>query len=103
MTKSQVQEQLRYHEEALAEMGVRSLALFGSVSQGKAGPESDVDLLVEFSHPIGLFEFIRLKDRLEDILGCEVDLVTPDALRESMKPAILKEAVRVTPALDTAD
>ena len=103
VTKNQVREQLRLHERTLSEMGVRSLALFGSVSKDRAGPASDVDLLVEFVHPVGLFEFVRLKNCLEDMLGCEVDLVTPDALRESMKPEILREAVRVTPALDAAD
>jgi predicted nucleotidyltransferase len=61
------------------------------------GPDSDLDFLVEFSRPVGLFEFVELKHALEKILQCEVDLVTPDALRESMKAAILEEAIDVTP------
>ena len=52
---------------------------------------------VEFSQPVGLFEFIRLKQALEQILEREVDLVTPDALRESMRAEILEQAVDVTP------
>ncbi len=40
---------------------------------------SDIDVLVEFSRPVGLFEFVRLKAFLEDLLGCDVDLVTPEA------------------------
>ena len=88
---------LRENRMALDELGVKSLALFGSAARGEASPHSDVDLLVEFSVPVGLFEFARLKLRLEQILGCEVDLVTPDALRPTMKDDILREAVDVTP------
>ena len=102
MTRDQVLAQLRSHQKALEGMGVRSLALFGSMAHGEAGPESDIDLLVEFGQPVGLFEFVHVKTRLEQILGREVDLVTPDALRESMRPQIPKEAVRVTPTMDPA-
>jgi predicted nucleotidyltransferase len=67
--------------------------------QGARG--SDVDPLVEFSQPVGPFEFIRLKQAVEQILEREVDvtplLATPDALRESMRAGILEEAVDVTP------
>jgi hypothetical protein len=73
--------------------GVRSLALFGSVAHGEARPDSDVDLLVEFERPIGLFEFVRLQLYLEELLGRRVDLVTPDAVRPVMRERILKEAV----------
>jgi len=88
---------IREHHDTLERLGVKSLALFGSAARGEAGPESDVDLLVEFSEPVGLFEFVRVKRALEKILQCDVDLVTPDALRESMKAEILAEAIRVAP------
>jgi predicted nucleotidyltransferase len=88
---------LRKHRAALHELNVKSLALFGSAARGEASPHSDIDLLVEFSAPVGLFEFVRLKLLLEQILGREVDLVTPDALRPNMKEAILQESVDVTP------
>jgi predicted nucleotidyltransferase len=97
MNSQVVSRLLRENRMALDELGVKSLALFGSVARGEASPDSDVDLLVEFSVPVGLFEFVRLKLRLEQILGCEVDLVTPDALRPTMKDDILQEAVDVTP------
>jgi predicted nucleotidyltransferase len=92
-----VSTRLRENRATLEKLGVKSLALFGSAARGEAGPGSDVDLLVEFSRPVGLLEFIRLKQVLEGILECEVDLVTPDALRESMKAEILEEAIDVTP------
>jgi predicted nucleotidyltransferase len=55
-----------------------------------------VDLLVEFephAH-VGLFEFIRLKNELSDLLACEVDLATPNALHKAMRDDILREAIR---------
>ena len=97
MRSNEVSARLRENRATLQDLGVKSLALFGSAARGNAGSESDVDFLVEFSRPVGLFEFIRLKQVLEKILGCRVDLVTPDALRESMKAEILDEAIDVTP------
>jgi len=79
----------------LREQGVRSLAVFGSVARDDFSNGSDLDLLVEFDRPIGLFEFIRLKLFLERKTGCQVDLVTSDALRPGMRERILGEAVYV--------
>jgi len=97
MNREDVSALLRQNSHALNELGVKSLALFGSVARGEAGPESDIDILVEFAQPVGLFEFVRLKVVLEQILGCDVDLVTQDALRASMKDSILAEAIDVIP------
>lgn len=80
----------------LNQRGVRSLAVFGSVARGDHSPDSDVDILVDLSRPMGLFDFIRLKIFLEKITDCHVDLVTSDALRPEMKREILKEAVHVS-------
>ena len=77
------------------EFGVRSLALFGSFARQTANRQSDVDILVEFNRPVGLFEFARLKLYLEKKLGREVDLVTSEALRSEMRNIILREAVHV--------
>jgi len=85
---------LKSHKQELIKFDVKSLAIFGSVARDEAGPESDVDILVEFAKPIGLFEFVRLKIYLEKLLQRKVDLVTPDALKERMREQILKEAIR---------
>jgi predicted nucleotidyltransferase len=53
-----------------------------------------VDLLVEFDSPVGLFTFMRLQRYLQTILGRSVDLGTPDSLKNYLKEAVLKEAVR---------
>ena len=76
--------------------GVKSIRLFGSFARGDVAPGSDMDLLVEFepSAHVGLFEFIHLRNELSEILGCKVDLATPNALHKTMKDEILREAIR---------
>ena len=86
---------LKRHRADLHQRGVESLAVFGSMARGEATPDSDIDVLVEFSRPVGLFEFIRLKMYLEDLTGRQVDLVTRDALRPAMRDDILNEAIHV--------
>ena len=83
---------LRFHQAELREAGVKSLKLFGSVVRGQAGPESDIDILVEFCRPIGLLAFVGLKHRLAELLGRPVDLVTPEALKSALRDGILNEA-----------
>jgi predicted nucleotidyltransferase len=79
--QKQTELSLRYH--------VESITLFGSVARDEACMDSDVDILVEFSQPVGLFHFIDLKQYLEEILRCKVDLGTP----RSLKPYILDEEI----------
>ena len=83
---------LRSHRAELREAGVKSLQLFGSVVRGEAGAKSDIDILVEFSRPIGLLAFLGLKHRLAELLGRPVDLVTPEALKSQLSDGILNEA-----------
>ena len=78
-----------------AEFAVKSLALFGSVARDEARPESDVDLLVEFSRPTGYFGLVRLELYLQELLGQDVDLGTPGSLRPRMLERVQREAIRV--------
>lgn len=82
------------HQNTLKEFGVKSLMLFGSVARDEARADSDVDLLVEFDRPVGLFTFIRLKRYLEEILERSVDLGTPDSLKPYLREPVLREAIR---------
>lgn len=59
---------------------IQSLAVFGSFSRGDFKENSDVDVFVEFTHPVGM-EFIRLSHDLEDILNKEVDLISKPAIK----------------------
>lgn len=83
------------HREQLEQLGVKSLNLFGSVARNEATAESDVDLLVEFSYPIGLFRFSEIRLFLEDILECSVDLGTESSLRHHLKTAVLEDLIHV--------
>ena len=92
MSKESPIDILNRHRPELSAMGVKSLKLFGSVVRGEVRPESDIDILVEFSRPIGLLAFVRLKQRLAELLGRPVDLVTPEALKPPLRDGILNEA-----------
>ena len=95
MRRQEVLERIARHAgELRADHGVASLSVFGSVARDEARADSDVDILVEFSRPVGLFAFGRLQDRLSEILGCRVDLATPASLHRSLRDRILAEAVR---------
>lgn len=74
---------------------VKQLGIFGSYLRGEQHKNSDLDLLVEFSEPVGLFDFIRLEDFLSEELGIKVDLVVKDALKKRIKDKILNEALYV--------
>ncbi len=73
---------------------VQAVWLFGSVARDEARPGSDVDVLVDFSGPVTIFEFVRLRRRLEVVLGRPVDLVTREALKPQLRDRILSEAIR---------
>ncbi len=82
--------------ELTNKFGVKSLLLFGSVARNEAASTSDVDLLVEFNRPVGYFGLFALQDYLEKLLGCPVDLGTPDSLKPYIKESIMGELIRVT-------
>lgn len=95
MSKEDILTILRDNENSLKRLKIKSLSVFGSAARDEAGSESDVDLLVEFSEAVGLFHFVRTKNQLAELLGYEVDLVTPDALLPQLKDRIMRDAVRV--------
>jgi uncharacterized protein len=88
---------LKRHRGELADIyGVKSLALFGSVARDEAQPSSDIDLLVEFNRPVGLFGLFALQDRLEDLFGCKVDLGTVNSLKPRLRPTVMNDLIYVT-------
>lgn len=93
MKRDEVLAIIAAHREQLQEMGVKSLNLFGSVARDEARPDSDVDFLVEFNRPGGLFQLLQVQYYLEDILGSSVDLGTQDALREHLREPVLKDLI----------
>lgn len=93
MRRETVLQILREHTQELRNRGVASLSLFGSVARDEAGSHSDVDILIELDAPLGYFALVDIQLYLEQILGCRVDLTTPDALHPAMRATILREAV----------
>jgi len=92
-TRKEIKETLKRYKPFLWEkFKVKEIGFFGSYARGEKSEKSDVDILVEFYAPIG-WEFIDLKEFLEEILGREVDLVTVRALKPQLKDNILKEVV----------
>lgn len=82
------------NQDGFHELAVKALFLFGSVARDEATLESDVDFLVEFDRPVGLFTLLKLKSYLEDLLGRPVDLGTPNSLRPHLRETVLQEAIR---------
>ena len=95
MQLSKVKKNLNRHKRDLAQLGVLTLALFGSITRNEIKPGSDIDILVDFDEKKGIFGFVNLKNYLEDLLKCEVDLVTKGALHPALKKKILQEAKHV--------
>src|SRR5512136_2865409 len=96
MKRAKVLQLLRKEQPQLASrFYVASLYLFGSTARDEAHSESDVDLLVEFSQPVGLFQFIELQQHLEKVLGRKVDIGTPRSLKTRFKEQVMQEAIRV--------
>jgi predicted nucleotidyltransferase len=79
-------------ERVCSKWDVSRLRVFGSIARGSAGPESDLDLLVEFSGEASLFDLIGMQHDLEDELGVEVDLLTPGGLSPYIRDTVLSEA-----------
>lgn len=72
---------------------IRRLALFGSILRSDFGPDSDVDVLVEFQpHARTGFAFFRMQSELTEILGRRVDLNTPGFLSKYYRDDVLREA-----------
>jgi uncharacterized protein len=75
--------------------GLKRLAVFGSYARGDEGPESDIDLLVEFEDPpkqrLGLFQWFGLEREMGQRLGREVDLVDAGTLKPRVRPHVEKD------------
>ena len=73
--------------------GAKNLRVFGSVSRGDATDKSDLDLLINLEPGRTLLDIIAIKQDLEDLLGCAVDVVTENAVSPYIREQILKEAI----------
>ena len=93
MKQQQALNVLAQHREEFAAMKIKSLSIFGSVAREESRLDSDLDILIEFDSPVGLFHFARVRRMLSDMLGVCVDLVTPAGLRKEFKDTVMREAI----------
>ena len=73
---------------------IKKLSVFGSALRDQLGPDSDIDLLVEFEegHTPGLFSIVRMETELAEALGRKVDLRTPEDLSRYFRDEVLRNA-----------
>jgi len=73
---------------------IKRLAIFGSYVTGDAKESSDVDVLIDFTEDahVGFFKYVRIRRSLSEMLGLEVDMVTPQALSKYIKQQVLQQA-----------
>lgn len=99
LSRAEVEVSLRKAQAEILGLGVRRLALFGSVQRDAARPDSDVDVLVEFAPGKKSFDrFAALGELLEDLLDHRVELVTLESLSPYLRPHVLAEATDVVRA-----
>lgn len=88
---------LKAHRDEILEIaklhGATNVRVFGSVARGEAGPDSDVDFLVDLESGRSLLDLTKLLVDLEHLLNRRVDVVTEKGLRPHVKEPILREAV----------
>ena len=94
-----INELLRDKRDAIldvaAKYGAANVRVFGSVARGEAGPDSDIDFLVEFDRSRSLFDHAGMIVELSDLLGREVDVVPVRGLRARIRDRVLAEAIPI--------
>ena len=75
--------------------GATNIRIFGSTARGEGGPESDIDLLIDLEHGRSLLDLIAIKQDLQDLLGCKVDVVTEAAISPRIRDEIIDQAVNI--------
>ena len=87
---------LERREEILqitARYGAKDVRVFGSWARGDARPGSDLDLLINLEPGRTLLDMVAIKQDVEGILGCKVDVVTESAISPYIRPQVVSEAV----------
>jgi uncharacterized protein len=86
---------LRKNEATLRARGIRHAALFGSVAREDAGPESDVDILIEFDPDarVTIYDYAAVKDYIGTLFKARVDVVDREALKPHLREASVRHAI----------
>jgi predicted nucleotidyltransferase len=97
MTRNEAIGILRAHADEIRARGVTRLALFGSIARGEAGPESDLDVVVDIepNRKFSLLDLASLRVLLCDLVGRETDVIIREDLRSPFRERIARESVPV--------
>jgi predicted nucleotidyltransferase len=93
MTLDQLRQRRAEIERLANQHGAHDVRIFGSVARGEARPDSDVDVLVAFKPGRSLLDLVGFEQDLEELIGCEVDVVSEGGLGPYLEDRILGEAV----------
>ncbi|RYY07441.1 MAG: nucleotidyltransferase [Sphingobacteriaceae bacterium] len=95
LSQSEIENKLKEIKPILVdEFHVSEIGYFGSYAVGQQTDQSDLDLIVEFSQPVG-WSFFTLEKFLEQALELPIDLVTKNALKDRIKNSILSQVVYI--------
>ena len=99
MTRTDMEEKLRRNREEILRIasrhGAHSVRLFGSQRRGEADEMSDIDLLVTLEDGVTLLQHAAMVRELEELMGCQVDVVSERGLRSRIRDRILEEAIPI--------
>jgi predicted nucleotidyltransferase len=95
ISKDQALDILRRHKAELKALGVRRAAVFGSVSRGEAGPDSDLDIMIELDEPnkLTMFDYAGIKRQVAELFPVRTDVVAKDSMKRAIGTSALRDAV----------
>jgi uncharacterized protein len=91
LTKNEIKHKLQELSPVLKKYHVNRIGIFGSFVNGVPDEKSDIDLLVDFSDIITLFDYVHLSDSITSVLNKNIDLVDVDGIKPMIKDSILNE------------
>jgi predicted nucleotidyltransferase len=95
-TLDEIRELIQNHKDELRQQyGLKEIGVFGSYVRGAQREDSDLDVLIEFEKPVGFVKFLKLENKLSELLGVKVEIVTKKALKPFIGKRILQEVIYV--------
>ena len=95
MVKDKIESEMLFEKVAsiLARYGAKRIQVFGSYARGEANPESDIDIIVEFSKRKSLLDIVGIEQEISEALGIKVDLINEKFISPYLFDRIKSEAV----------
>jgi predicted nucleotidyltransferase len=95
MNRDEIIARLRENEAALRARGVAHAALFGSRARGDEGPGSDTDIMIEIEPgaPVGVYEYVRLKEYIASLFDGRVDVISREGVKPYVRPVVIADAI----------